>query len=230
MRAAVLLVGNIRTWDQTRPSFEEFFGDVDYDVFISTYKLRYNYHPHNRSKLGYDHDEELTAERILELFSGMNVKSILIDENSTRYDVPENVSSQFHCHPSTFFQYLKLAQAAEMMRSFEAQSGIKYDVAVKTRGDLVYNKGSFRCPEGNEIIVDSGNLFPNDCLIISSGQNMSNVSSRIMDEFYNTRHFDSHLQPPHRLLYNSMMDCGLFINKEKMIDYVLRANDYKDYY
>jgi hypothetical protein len=63
MKVAVILSGNIRTWE--RSNLKDFV-DVDVDYFISTTNKRYNYHPFICSKYGYDsiNDEIITNEEI----------------------------------------------------------------------------------------------------------------------------------------------------------------------
>jgi len=228
MKIAVLLSGNVRTWDQTKDSFTSVFGNTA-DIFLATYNRRYNYHPYIQGKFGFVDDEILNNERIFELFEGFNLKKILIDDNSTNYKVPDGVDSRHKDHESTYYQYLKFRQAVELMIQQEQEQGWQYDVVAKARCDLMYVSHPVTL-DPNVVTIDTGNVFPNDHIYISKRDNIVKMSEFIMEEFYNPKFDDSHEVPPHRLLHNSMKYFNLEIKQEKLVDYVLRRDSIKDYY
>lgn len=228
MRVAVLLSGNVRTWDQTKDSFTSVFG-TNADIFLATYNRRYNYHPYIQGKFGFNDDEILNNERIFELFEGFNLKKIFIDDNSTNYKVPDAVDPRHKDHESTYYQYLKFRQAVELMMQQEQEQGWQYDIVAKSRCDLVYVSQPVNI-DPNAVTVDVGNVFPNDHIFISRRDNIVNMSQFIMEEFYNPKFEDSHEVPPHRLLHNSMKNFNFEIKQEKLVDYVLRRDSIKDYY
>jgi len=231
MKTAILLTGNVRTWDQTKQSFIDTFGPMDPAVFLATYNKRYNYHPYIQGKFGFTDDDHVETQEILDLFSGVNLRGLYVDENSSNYTVPDDVHHKFKDLESTYYQYIKLAQAVEMMKNQEEASG-RYDVVIRTRCDLVYTGIDISSLTENEksIIVDSGNMFPNDVLIASSRDNMVRLTEFIVNEFYNPVDPDSHLTPPHGLVHAGMKHLGLDIKSQKIIDHVLRRNDQKHYY
>jgi len=228
LKIAILLSGNVRTWDQTKDSFINVFGNTA-DIFLATYNRRYNYHPYIQGKFGYQDDEILDNQRIFELFSGLNLKKVLIDDNSENYKVPDAVDPRHKDHESTYYQYLKFRQAVEMMIQQEKEQGWQYDIVVKSRCDLVYVDYPVNF-DPNVVTIDSANTFPNDWIFLSKRDNIVNMSEFIMQEFYNPKFEDSHETPPHRLLLNSMKNFNLPINQEKIVQYVLRRGDKKDYY
>jgi hypothetical protein len=44
MKTAIILVGNVRTWEECKENFITTFGG-DVDIFVSTYNKQYAYHP-----------------------------------------------------------------------------------------------------------------------------------------------------------------------------------------
>ena len=60
MKTAVLLIGNIRDWESCKPSFKQALGD--HDIFVSTYDVRYNYHPINKPAMGDLENEIISPE------------------------------------------------------------------------------------------------------------------------------------------------------------------------
>jgi hypothetical protein len=229
MKTAILLTGNVRTWDKTKDSFTSIFGNTA-DIFLATYNRRYNYHPYIQEQFGLWDDEILDNDRIFELFEGFNLKKIYIDDNSTDYKVPDGVDSRQKANESTYYQYLKFRQCVELMMQQEQEQGWQYDVAIKSRTDLIYVARNNVTIDVNAITIDTGNIFPNDHMFISKRDNIVAMSGFIMEEFYNPKFEDSHEVPPHRILHNSMKNFNLEIKQEKFVDYVLRKDDFRSYY
>jgi hypothetical protein len=205
------------------------FSHLKPDVFLSTYNRRYNYHPHIQGKFGYQDDEILDSDRIYDLFSGIDLQGVLIDDNSENYKVPDNVDPRHRDHESTYYQYLKFRQAVQLMEAHEKLQGFRYDFVIKSRCDLVYSTTPIMV-NPSSVTIDSANTYPNDWIFMSSRDNIVGMSEFIMDEFYSPKYDDSHETPPHRLLLNSMKHLGLDIVQEKLVDYVLRRDDKKQYY
>lgn len=206
------------------------FGHLNPDIFIATYNRRYNYHPHIQGKFNIADDEEMTPQRISELFSDLKVCGLLIDSNSSNYEVPAEVAAVHRDHQSTYYQYLKFKQAVDLMEGYELANNFKYDLVIRARTDLMYaDKFTIAIGE-KDVIVDSSNTFPNDWIFFTARDNMVNISKNIQEEFVNPKHADGHLTPPHNLLRNAMYDSGLTILTDRIVEYVLRKNDIRDYY
>jgi len=71
MKTAVLLVGNVRTWEKCKDNFVEVFGKYNPDIFLATYDTRYGYHPAVRNRIGYYDDEILSRKEIADMFKGL---------------------------------------------------------------------------------------------------------------------------------------------------------------
>jgi hypothetical protein len=218
MKTAILLVGNIRTWSYCKENFLQTFGHLNPDIFVSTYNLQYNHHPYIRNLIGDNEDAWLTNEEIADIFSGINVKNISIDSN-LHYNLPEDVNSLFTGLETTFFQYLKFFQSVQIMNEYD-----EYDLVIKTRCDLLYNPINFDNVL-NSIIIDSGNVYPNDCILIANKNNIVNISEFIMQEFFNPIYSNSHDTPPHGLLCNAINHLNIPVQQQKIMNCVVRKGN-----
>jgi hypothetical protein len=229
MKIALMLVGNVRTFDQCKESFKKTFGDID--IFISTYDLRYCYHPVVKNNIGDTQDEILTYDYLNKLFEGLNVKSVLIerDEEITRFVNEENS----RLHPllqnihSSYAQYRKLKTCIDLVIDHENKTGVKYDYLIRARFDLMYNEFDYDIGE-KELIHDAGSQpdseFLNDQLFWTNRDDMVNISNFMMNEFYNPIYSNSNESPPHGLLRNAIKHNNLKRTPKNIVSYLLRKN------
>jgi glycosyltransferase involved in cell wall biosynthesis len=229
-KTAILLTGNLRTWDLCKENFIKTFGETA-DIFICVSDIKYDYAPYiQETYTGYE-DSYLTEEDILNSFTGLNIKKILIEskEEELAYiekEVPKfklDVSGDFN-PPQKFGNVLKIKKGLSLIEEYENENSIKYDTIIKTRFDAVYNQVVLDIND-NDILIDSGNCFPNDQFLMSSRDSMYDVINFMYDEFYNPVYSDSHTVPPHTLLLNGMNHNKLNIVKKPIINYIHR----KDY-
>jgi len=110
MNMAIVLVGNIRTWNSCRNNFISVFGRYTPDVFIQTYDRQYAYHPYIQKTLNFYEDTTLDAETIQEMFSGIKVSGLSINSIDSYVDtkVKPFISSKFpdgaHLSLSQYFR------------------------------------------------------------------------------------------------------------------------------
>lgn len=224
MKTAIILVGNIRSWDQCKQNFKDTFEHLNPDIFVSTYNLQYGHHPFIQNRIGDFDDVVLSNEEIKEKFDGLNVKDICIEKE---VDISKDIKSMhpnFKEYGSCYHQYRKFNIGIQMMNDYG-----NYDCVIKTRCDMIYNNFEIEDVE-NSITIDSGNVFPNDCILITNQSKMSEISEFICDEFFSSKYSDSHLFPPHGLLLNAIKDSGLNIIKKQIMSYVIRKGNRKEYY
>jgi len=232
MKVAILITGHIRTWSECKNNFLESFNHLKPDVFVSTYDLQYNYHPAGQHWMGGIPDTYLSTREIESLFKEVNTIVIDVEKIESVYsdytDRLPYIETNFKNDLHTFLQYRKISRAIQFMKNYENEINSKYDVVIKIRSDIYHNK--FDCKIGdNSVIVDSGNLFPNDVFIASMRDNFIKLIEFINSEFYNQIYSDSHLRPPHNLLLCGCKHFGLDINVEDLMQYVLRRTG-KNYY
>lgn len=228
MRTAIILVGNIRTWDQTKSSFIETFGHLNPDIFISTYNLQYGYHPVVMSRINDFNDVVLSNTDIEKLLYGFNVKSLSI--NDYNYESPQ-VHNYFKFLNANYYdQYLTFNKGIYNMIDYEIKNNFKYDIVIKTRFDMVYNPINF-INLHDSIIIDSGNVFPNDCILITNRDSMVKISDFMVNEFLDPRFtYNSSDAIPHKVLHNAILYNDLMIVQQDIMDYVMRKNMKKHYY
>jgi hypothetical protein len=71
--------------------------------------------------------------------------------------------------------FTKLQQALDLTEG--------YDVVIKTRCDLIYN--SIDLSNVNDcVIIDKGNVFPNDCVIATTRDNFVKIVDKAIKELY----------------------------------------------
>lgn len=222
MKTAVLLVGNVRTWDQTRSSFESTFGTLTPDIFVSTYANRYGYHPCVQGMLQDHEDPVLAREHIYGLFHGMSCTIHIKPPFSDDYRAA--IHPNFRFIDNCIGQVYGLVDALRMMREFEQTTNTRYDVVIKTRCDILYNQFDLTVPD-QSIIIDSGNhVFPNDVTYMCSRDNMENIITFMDREIRTPLYLDSHEEAPHRLLLNAIRANNLNIVIRKPMRAVLRKN------
>jgi hypothetical protein len=227
MKTAIILVGNIRTWDECKQSFHDTFSHLNPDIYVSTYNLQYDHHPFIKGRIRDFDDVVLTTEQIASKFDGLNVKGFCIENEVDIRKDQERMHSALKDLDICYKQYRKFNIGIQMMKHFEAES--KYDCVIKTRCDLIYEKFSFQDIE-NSITVDSGNVFPNDCIFITNRDKMVELSNFMINEFFDLKYPNSADNPPHGLLLNAISDCGLNVISQKIMNCVVRKGGKREYY
>lgn len=154
MKVAICISGFVRTWKHTRRSFEEqLIKGVDYDLFLHIY--RQNLHEFTAE----EQDVVMTDKEIEELFSGLNVKSLIVEDRDellpeitrqaekykhiSNYHLPQKESSDTNSKEipigvRTYDHLRKIHACNESRKKYEKENNMKYDLVVKTRFDLVY--------------------------------------------------------------------------------------------
>lgn len=193
IKIAVCISGFLRTWQQTKSSFQKNFEGIDVDIYAQTYNQNYFEYTGNEK------DQLYTDEQIKGFFSGINVVKLLIDDihiirkknkiDSEKYrdifrfkgENPESSdpNSEIAISGERTFEQLRVIQStADAMR----ESGKKYDLVVKTRYDVLYMER----PRWHELMdgkihFDSGACggYPAEIVVIGT----PNVMSPILDRF-----------------------------------------------
>lgn len=221
MKTAVILAGHLRTWEQVKESFKIFMSNIDYDLFVTTYNNQYGYHPHIKEFINFYDETEIEVNE--NLFENLNLKSLVIDDPNDIKQVYSN--STIHSDmqfENCFCQFYKINNILKNIENFEKENNFKYDFILRTRPDVVYNDISII--NDNDVIVTEGNIFPNDWFVLCDRDSFFKISKNIIDEFYTNSFGDSHIELPHKLLYNSIIANGLSIKKQPIIKYIMRAN------
>lgn len=225
MDVAVILNGNVRTLDACRGNIIQTLSGFNPDYFVSTYDNLYGYYPCVQDTLRYYDDPILLSNEIEEKFKDFNSKGIIVDkinDMTAMYTKEEPLIKQQMRHKSSFLQYNKLLKGLKLIQN----SNKKYDVVIKTRCDIWLNNNIVINKEtiGNEIIVSTGNVFPNDCIIIGTLKNMISICEFICNEFYECKYNLSILNQPHGMLQASIQHYNLNITQQDIMSHVVRVN------
>jgi hypothetical protein len=223
MKLAVLLIGNIRTWDYCKESFLKTFQRYNPDVYLVTENVRYNHHPYVQGSIGDSSDELIDKDTIEELFKNINLIDYCI--NDVEPAILKLRDPIFFPYNLSLKQFEKLITCTSLLRQ-------SYDVIIKTRCDLMYTDLIHNCLNFNssDILVDSGNVYPNDCIIACNGDNMVNLSKSIFQEIFTPRFNDSHVNAPHNLLLNAARSLSLNFKAERIMQCVVRKGNNIRYY
>ena len=230
MKTAVLLVGNIRTWELCKQNFIDTFGDID--VFVSTYDLKYGYHPAIQNKFQDFGDEIMSPNNVVEYFKGINVKSLTIESSQKSDEIINseipNLHESMRNFASSYAQYRKFKHCIDSMIEYEDKYGVKYDRVVRTRCDMLHGSQILDPVRGNEILHNPpsipGTEFIPDQVIVTNRDNMIEICNFIIKEFYNPVFDDSHLHPPHGILRNAIKYLGLNKIEKDLFKGMLRKN------
>jgi hypothetical protein len=167
----------------------------------------------------------LNKKEVVEMFDGLNLKDIQVEESEYVDDLITKESVKFHDSmkdiDSCYAQYRKLKLGLDMVRNYETMYGFKYDYIIKTRCDIIHNKFKF-VDNKEDILIDSGNVFPNDCFFMTNRDSMFEMSNFMYEEFYKPIADDSNKNPPHGLLLNAIKNSNLNVKSEKIMKHVIR--------
>lgn len=229
MKIALILLGHVRTWEKTKDNFISTFTHLNPDVFVSTYDRQYGYHPYIRNVTNYHSDEILTEESTEKLFSGLSPNTFLDITNAESMDryisqQQSLINANMRNMESSLAQFVKLKHAVDNIIEVENAKNIKYDVIIKTRCDILYEDNIDFSINENEVLVDSCNVFPNDCFIMAHRDNFIEISKFMVDEFYDFTNPTSGQKPPHTLLLNAFNKNSLNVVSKKIMKSVMRIN------
>lgn len=232
MKVAILLIGNVRTWDQLKENFTDSFKHLDPDIFVSTYDIRYGYHPAVQQHIQDSDDVILTEDEIVSMFKGVNAVTVNVEPIEKARLLFENEIPKMHpnfvSHPHSYLQYRKIRLATTLMEEYEKANNFKYDFVIKARCDINHSKVDLDVGE-KQILLSSGNLYPNDVFFSTNRDSFVTMSKFFMSEFYKPIYPDSHERPPHNLLMNGINYCGLEPIVRPIMQHVVRKNQIQYY-
>lgn len=231
MRAAVLLIGNIRTIDVCSTSLKSFLSSMQchVDVFVGTYDLRFGYHPYVSQSTKFISDEILSSDEIRDMLEPLSPQSLIIDNHAEYFKKMSSlVGPGFLPHEyGSLMQYFKMYDIVSDIKDHENTNGFKYDILLKTRCDLTYSrKVPFDIDFQDQIVIDEGNVFPNDCVFGGSRDSMINIIEEMVSLCKNTkvRTNDVTKDIPHGLLNTAARNCDLKFVAMPLIRAVVRWN------
>ena len=233
MKVAILLTGNVRTFNECKSNILSEFSSLKPDYFISTYDTAFQYHPCVKGSLNFNEEYVLPDSEIYNLFYEFSPKKIIIDKESEMNDYFYNNRNNFSrgmlsCDSSHFLQFYKIQKGLEVI----LESGIDYDIIIRSRFDLIIkNICDLRLDNLEETFVvgynnpDAVTQMLNDQIFLSTKKNMINVINSIISEFYSQSHILSSTNFPHGVFQSGIELNSLKIKKEPIADCLVRVNN-----
>jgi len=196
MPSALLVTGNIRTFENCLESFERLCRHLNPDVFLCLSNRELDLHPYVRETIGYSRDRTLSLETFklkLSPWASANIKKIIIvDREEEDRTIEREHLAQFDTNKSwtgidIFKQFYKINLGLDAIQSYEKEQNITYDYILKTRFDIMIDINSIPIVVApNELLVvkDSPIESVNDHIFICNGlQTLKKISSGVIDLF-----------------------------------------------
>jgi hypothetical protein len=204
-RIAVVVAGNLRSWAEC----ENTEWMAQYDVFVSTYSCKYNFHPFIQSQLPVHQEEYLTKEQIVEAFTrkGVPVKGVTVSEMQ-RSEVETSFHPQMKEIYHGYYQYRCVEKGLDLVRAQEAKTKVKYDLIVRTRCDATYSDNRdwlaylSRDWASKEVLLNRTGHQPCDWILVMPRDMMYQLCSYVIRQYFQPENEMSWQKPPHGLLEN----------------------------
>lgn len=216
MKTAIIINGHVRTWERCKGSFLDTFEYLNADVFVSTYKKQFEYSDYLKGLQNFYEEKTLDEDDIREMFSGLNLKKIVIDDTEKMIPIYEEESKNINLHfntekhgPKIFMsvypQYRKLYYIMKDIEEYEKEHNFEYDRIIKTRTEVMYKsdvfKESFDTLTDKEILIDEGSVPLNDVMFACSKKNMIKITKYMHEEFFDPKFpLQDIFWPPHSML------------------------------
>jgi len=225
MKTAIVITGNIRTWNECKDNFIKSFGHLNADIFASTYDLQYEYHPAQKRWMGGSPDVYLSFEEITNMLDGINLIGLdyekINDARNDYHQFKSKLHPVFQNDSGNYFQYRKLKRVVDMVTLNETKNQIKYDNIIKLRFDIHYNIFNYDITQ-NIVIISTGETYPNDVMFATTRDNFIKLTEFYINEIQTPIYSDSHLHPPHNLFLRGFNYCNLNIHEENITEYIVR--------
>lgn len=196
-KVAVLVCGNVRTWDKCQN--KEWMNN--YDVFGSTYYEKYNYHPYIRGVLQYFDEELVDIPSFLQQNPQfLSLVAVSADRDlTTEATFDKNMKEIYH----GYYQYLCMKRGLESIQKYEKEHNIKYDYIIRTRFDINYTPNiKFNFDEG--ILINSQGCYPDDVIFICKRDIVIQLADYAVKQYTCPENETSWFKPPHGILLNFM--------------------------
>lgn len=175
MRIGILICGHIRTFNQCIDNFKAMLinNDNEIDIFLHLYNNIYN-----TTKI-YENYE------ILKMFDGLNIINYSFEDINDIIvnDIKDNNINMYQ-------QQRKISLCKDLLVNHMKLTGIKYDLIIKTRADIIYEdiinySEIYEKVHNNETIIYTSNLtgYNSDILAISNANVMINKYCNLIDTY-----------------------------------------------
>jgi hypothetical protein len=226
MKTAIILVGNVRTWETCKDNFISVLGN-DADIFVTTYNKQYAYHPYIQQSLNFYDDRSLDGGEMEKMFSNLNLRGSIIDDIDSYVDVSVKpyICNRFPRDAYlSLAQYFKLNDGIELVKKYEESNEIKYDRIIKTRFDIMYNPMENIVSDDGVYVDGSGaGVFPCDWIFITSRATALSINDFIMGEIRDMKNESSLADLPHKLFLNGIRASTKELRLAPLVKTIVRA-------
>lgn len=193
MNIAICISGFLRTWEYSKPSFENIFcKDIKPDLYLHVYKQ-------NLFEWSAGEEDTVYDEKyIRSLFSGLNVIDIVIEDLNETRTIVEKESIKYKHIPNfstkinessdkktkeielgkRIYDQFRVIYISNQLRN---KSGKKYDLIVKTRYDILYHtQPNWSEMVDNKLHTETGACggYPHDVILCGTPYVMDKIMNR----------------------------------------------------
>lgn len=200
MVSALLISGNLRTFENCSNSFKKLIDKFNCDVFICVSNKQFSLHPYIMDKYNMTYENNLNEEMINEKFNTIpefkkNIKKIiLINDDELDVQIMNNYISNFDDKKGwkgidIFKQFKKKQQVIDCVKKYQLENKLNYDYIIQTRFDIDINIDTLPGIITDENIVYSTveNMNPpiNDHIFVTNDlKTLETITKRVLKFFF----------------------------------------------
>jgi hypothetical protein len=195
MKPALILIGNIRTFELCIDSFENICNNMDVDIFICMSNYLNELHPYIQSKTTNNNNILNISEinkrfSISPIFSSKIKKIIVLDKNEEDNIIMSEYLHKFDTKKQwigldIFKQYYKLKLCVDFIKEYESMNNIRYDYIIKTRFDINININTLPDYPLNNNNMYIGKNENDHIFVTNSINNFEIIANDIISHFLN---------------------------------------------
>jgi hypothetical protein len=216
MKSALIITGNLRSFENCYKTFEQLIEKLDCDIFICMSNVQFDLHPYQKQINNFYSDCVLTENLInskLNICKNINNKTkkiFLLDKVEEDNEIINDYLHKFDNKKEwkgidIFKQYNKLNKCVDFIKKYEIENNLKYNYIMKTRFDIDININSLpSLPLSEKTFysnIYSNNLINDICLISNSIDNFEIMCNELNSHFFNNYADINVYQSIHSLLY-----------------------------
>jgi hypothetical protein len=217
MKSALIITGNLRSFEKSYNTFEQIIDIFNCDIFICLSDIQFDLHQFQKKKLNFFNDCKLSLNLLntkLSICKNMNDKTkkiFLLDKIEEDNDINNNY---LHLFDNTkkwtgidiFKQFNKLKTCVNYIQKYEIDNNIKYNYIIKTRFDININLNSLPLfPLLDNTIYTNEYEQQQICdniIITNNIQNLEKICEDLNNHFFNNSCNIEKYDSIHTMLFN----------------------------
>jgi hypothetical protein len=225
MKSALIINGNLRSFEKCYECFERLIEKLDCDIFICISNIKFDLHPYQKNANHFYSDSTLSLEQItstLNICKNMNnkIKKVCLVDKIEEDNKINNFLHKFDNKKDwmgidIFKQYYKLNKCVKHIKKYEIENNFKYNYIVKLRFDInvdVNSLPSFPLLEKSFYSTNYSNNSINNIILVSNSIENFEVMCREI-----TTHF-----------FNNYADLSVYQSINSMLYYIFTTNNFNN--